>query len=501
MTEAASEVQVRTASAPQLGPKAARAMVFMGGAQACRILLTLVSTVVVARLLSPDDYGLIAMAAPVTAFVMFFQDLGLNSATIQARSVSHDQSNSLFWRNMAASVVIALVLIGVAPGVGWFYGDLRAGALTAASALSVVAAGLALQHTALMTREMRFAALSVIDTVAATAGFAATFVLALKLRNYWALFAGALAGTAVRTALIWLSSNWRPSRPRFQPDVGEMARFGRHVMGSNLINFLVRNADTVLIARFAGAGPLGLYDRSYRLMMFPLQTINQPVNRLMLPVLSRLRDEPERYRRTFLLAASVVCWAALPGIVLGVALSGPLVVLLLGDSWSAAGPIFFWLGLTGVAQTVPNLTGALLMSTGNTRTLMGWSLFSAGVTLAGFGVGLIWGAVGVAASLFVTTIARTPVLFALCRKGTSLRQTDLYAVSVAPLAGATAAAAAVRYATEGLATPLRLGVGLIAVYGLATLAVLSTRGGREVARRALGLGLSMWSRKRDTQPC
>jgi PST family polysaccharide transporter len=236
-------------------------------------------------------------------------------------------------------------------------------------------------------------------------------------------------------------------------------------------------------------------------MMFPLQTINQPVNRLMLPVLSRLRDEPERYRRTFLLAASVVCWAALPGIVLGVALSGPLVVLLLGDSWAAAGPIFFWLGLTGVAQTVPNLTGVLFMSTGNTRTMMAWSLFSAGVTLAGFAIGLIWGAVGVAASLFVTTIARTPLLFALCRKGTSLRQTDLYAVSAAPLAGATAAAAAVRYETEGLATPLRLGIGLIAVYGLASLAVVSTRGGREVGRRALGLGLSMWSRKRGAQPC
>ncbi|RYG11259.1 MAG: lipopolysaccharide biosynthesis protein, partial [Caulobacteraceae bacterium] len=151
MAQAAADDQGRPALAPGMGPKAASAMLFMGMAQTGRLVLTVLSTVVVARILSPGDYGLIAMVAPVTAFVMFFQDLGLNSATIQAKSISAEQSNSLFWRNMLASVVIALVLVALSPAVAWFYADIRAGFLTAASALGVLLGGLALQHTALMT--------------------------------------------------------------------------------------------------------------------------------------------------------------------------------------------------------------------------------------------------------------------------------------------------------------------------------------------------------------
>lgn len=501
MAQAAADDPGRQSLAPRMGPKAASAMLFMGMAQAGRLVLTVLSTVVVARILSPGDYGLIAMVAPVTAFVMFFQDLGLNSATIQAKSISAEQSNSLFWRNMLASVVIALALVALSPAAAWFYADIRAGFLTAASALGVLLGGLALQHTALMTRDLRFGTISAIEMSSAALGFAATVALALAWRNYWALFVGGLITIGMRTVLTWANSNWRPSRPNLGRDVRDMTRFGRDVMGFNLINFFVRNADNVLIAKVAGAGVLGLYDRSYRLMMFPIQTINQPINRLMLPVLSRLSGEPERYRRTFLLAASVVCWAALPGIILATALSDGLVVMLMGERWAAAGPIFFWLGLTGVMQTVPNLTGSLFMSTGNTRTMMAWSVFSAVVTLVGFGVGLIWGGVGVAASLFVTTTARTPVLFAICRKGTAITQKDLYAVSAGPILGASVAALAIRYGAQGWGTPLQLMIGLIAVYGSGSLVVLATAGGRDVARRSLALMLAIRNRKRDLQAC
>ncbi len=482
-----------------MGRAATQAMMAMGCTQIARVFLTLVSTVVVARILKPADYGVIAMVAPVTSFVLMFQDLGLSSATVQARSISFEQSNSLFWRNMAASGVIGAVLILISPPIAGFYGDARAGWVTAASAVSVLVVGLSLQHAALMTREMRFVAMAVIDISTATLGLVVTVVLAVALGNYWALFGGMLAASGARTVLIWLGSDWRPSRPRLGDDAGDLVRFGRHVMSFNLINFVLRNADNVLIAKVSGAAALGLYDRSYRLMMFPIQTINLPINRLMLPVLSRMVGEGERYRRTFLMAASLVCWVALPGIILATALSDPLVRLLLGERWTAAGPIFFWLGLTGVVQTVPNLTGSLFLSTGQTRTMVGWSLFSAVVTLTGFVVGLRWGPVGVAASLFITTVARTPVLFAICRAGTSIRQRDLYAVSAAPMIGASVAALGVRFLRQDLGTPVRLILGLVAVYGLASLAVLTTPGGREVARRALALGVSALQRRAAVQ--
>lgn len=454
--------------------------VYLGITQVVRLVLTTVSAIVLARLLSPDDYGVVAMAAPVISFIAMFQDLGLSAATIQRPTVSRAESTALFWINVAASVALAVLLVAISPGVGWFYGDARAGWVTAASGLILLVSGVRLQHAALLDRQLRFGVACVVEIAGALVAFLAALVAAWMLRSYWALFIGSLSGAAVQTAMVWRASRFRPGwRVRLR-GAEKLLRFGGHVTGFNLLNFFVRNADNVLIAKFAGASALGLYDRSYKLMMLPISSINAPVSRLLLPLLSRLRDDPQRYRNGYLLALRMVMLATVPGVAIATALSDRLMPFLLGERWAATAPIFFWLGLTGLIQPVANLTGVLFQSAGRTKVMAQWGLFSAIVTLAGFAIGLRWGAEGIAASLFITMALRVPLLFPLAAKGSSVTWLDLTGAQVEPLIGAAAAAAIALLLSPHLAIVPLLCVAMPLSYALALITSSITPSGRRL---------------------
>jgi PST family polysaccharide transporter len=462
-----------------LAQKAARGAIYLGLAQAARILLTVASAVVIARLLSPDDYGVLAMAAPAIGFVAMFQELGLTAAAIQSRTLSADESSAMFWVNVTASAVVAVLLIALAPLAAWFYGDVRAGYVTAAGAGGILISGLALQHGALLNREMRFAAISSIEVASAFLTFVAAALLAAWLRSYWALIIGTLVGTLVQTVLVWRSVKWRPhSRPSFA-GARRFARFGGGITGFNIVNFAVRNADNVLIGKFVGTVSLGLYDRSYKLMMMPLQSLNGPINRLLMPMLSKMNDDPERYRRTFVFAIRALGLITIPGIAIATALSSRVMPYLLGDRWAGAGPIFFWLGLAGLFNPIGNLTGLLFVTSGRTGPFFRWGLFSAIVTLGGFAVGMLWGAEGIAASLFLTTVLRMPILFSYSVRETGVKAADLYSAQIEPMLSSSFAVAAALALAPYLSTGPLLALAFTGAYLIAAVGAFLTPAGRQ----------------------
>lgn len=460
------------------GQKAANSAIYVGMSQATKLVLTTLSTIVVSRILTPSDYGVIAMAAPITAFILLFQDLGLSQATIQAKEVTSEQSNSLFWINVSASTALTIVLVAISPLVGLFYGDIRAGYITAASAINILIAGSALQHSALLNRDMRFGSIAMVDIANVSVTFFVTTAAAIVLKSYWAIWLGTLCGTIAAATLLWRSSGWRPGwRPSYK-GAGAMARFGGNVTGFNLVNFVSRSADNVLIAKFAGAAQLGLYDRSYKLMMLPLSNISQPLARVMLPTLRRVRDDDAAYRRAFLTAVRALMIATIPGIAVTIATSDKLVPFLLGNKWAAASPIFFWLSLTGLVQPLSNATGWLFISSGRAHEQLRWGLFSAVVTIAGFIIGLPYGATGVAASLFITATARVPILYWYSVKGTSVRSGDLYRSMAEPIVGAVISVALITVMSDLLPVGPLLIAGLILSYSLTVALCLVTKDGR-----------------------
>jgi PST family polysaccharide transporter len=461
------------------GQVAARGAAYSGVAQGLKIFLSMASIVVVARLLSPSDFGVIAMTTPITGFILIFQNLGLNQAVVQARSITEEQTNALFFYNLAASAAIALVFLAIAPLVGLFYGDQRPALVTAASALTVLITGTALQHTALLNRAMRFRALSFVEVTVAAANLAFTVGFAVWLRSYWALWLGALFGAVANTALVWRIGRWRPSRRIVWGSARDMVKFGANLTGFNILNFVRKNIDNVLIAKAWGPSALGLYDRSYKLMMFPLEKVNAPLARVMLPALARVQDEPARYRRMFLLSIQALSICSVPGI-MGVAMCSDIVIpLLFGARWSSASPIFFWLSLAAVLQPISNATGWLFISSGRTREMFRWGLCSTPVTIGAFLIGLPWGPVGVAKAYFVSQVLTIPVLYYWCTRRSPVKAGDLYAAILPTLLGGILAWGLFLLVRQHLPGALVVAIAIACSYGFSIAVQAATKKGRD----------------------
>lgn len=479
------------ADAAGVGRTASRGAALTVASQVAKVGLTFATTIVVARVLSADQYGVVAMVAPITGFLLLFQNLGLGQAALQSRTLTYEQSNAMFWLNMAASLAVALIMLALSPGVWWFYGDPRPAYVMAASGITVLLSGLRLQHTALLNRDLRFGALSRNDILAAAATAGATIALALALRSYWALWGGPVIGAIVSTIAIWRVSGWRPRWGFSLKGTRKLVSVGADVTGFNVVNFFARNADNVLIARVWGSEAVGLYDRSYKLMLLPLQNFNWPLGRVVVPSLLRLKDDPARYRAAFLRVIRAISLATVPGIAAAAIGSREVILVLLGERWEAAGPIFFWLSLAGVAQPMTSALGWLFMTSDRSRAMLYFGVFSSAVTLLSFFIGIGDGAVGVARAYFIGQALLIPPLLFYCTRSTPISMGSLYAVMLpTPVAAAAAWLLVDGWRGElGLVPFLALTVA--ACYLLAFLAHAVTRDGRETLSTLLRHGLSV----------
>lgn len=469
--------------------RATRGALFTGVAQAARIAIQLSSVVLLARLLSPSDFGVMGMVAPIYGFAMMFQDFGLTQATIQKSDINQAQLSALFWINFGVSVAIGGLLMLASPLVGLFYGDARVASVVVAFGAIMMVAGLGSQHMALLNRRMRFGVLSLIDTLGAAAGLAASVIAAIVLKSYWALVAGSLASALVPTISAWISVRWSPDRPKKADGMREILGFGAGITGFNFANFFARNLDNILIGRTWGDEALGLYDRAYKLLLFPLQQVTGPVGRVMLPVLARVRHEPERYRRAYLNVIAQMMLLVLPGVAWMISSSDLIVVTLLGDEWAAAGPIFGALGFAALIQPINSTTGWLYISQGRAKGYMNWGIAFTAASVASFVIGLPWGAIGVATAYAVAEYVKTPVIWwAVTRQG-PIRMKDLFVQTSPHLAGAGAALAGIVL----LRTQLQLGswaelvVCLVAAYITAWSVVALTGPGRAAFKESLSL--------------
>ncbi len=410
--------------------------------QVARIGTQAGSVVVLSRLLTPADFGTYAMAAPVLAFAVLFQDFGLGHATVQKDTLTQRDLSSLFWVNLSVGALLALALVALSPLVALFYGDPNLAPLASAMSATLLLSGADVQHLSLLTRQMRFWTLAALESAAAVAGLLTSIVVALIYHSYWAILAGSLASGVVLAGGAWLSSGWLPSMPGSILGARDMLSFGLGVTGFNFTEFLSRNADSVLIGKVWGATSLGAYNRAYRLLLFPLQQVTNPMVRVMLPTLSSLLKEPDRYRDSFRHAVLPAFLVVLPGVAFMIGTADTLVETLLGPQWTDVTPIFIGLSVAGLLQTTNSPANWLFLSQGRTREYMRWGFFSASASVLAFACGLPFGPVGVACAYSVSECLRTPILWWLVGRSGPVGHRDVMKVIGPHFAGAVASVAA-----------------------------------------------------------
>lgn len=455
------------------------------GAQAARLALTFLYQIVIARLLLPHDFGLVAMSGPVVAFVQIFADLGLTQATIQRRSITQEQLSFLFWLNVAMGIAVALATVALSPLVGWFYGDARTVNITMVLGTLFVLGGFYAQHAAILNRRMQFISLAAIDLTSFLCGGLASIAAAALGAGYWAILVNPAVTSVVYMALAWRFARWRPSRPALCEDARSLLGFGGNMTIFSVADFFARNMDNILIGRFSGPVQLGFYDRAYKLCLLPFNQVSYPFARVAMPLLSRTVDEPGRYRSSYSRLLEANLMLAYPGVVFAIATIDQLVAVALGPHWTGVAPIFRVLALDAFVAPIGSSFGWLFVSQNRTREMRNCGLLSSMLFVTAFVIGLSWGAVGVAAGYVSAGLLEILVLmYVVTRRG----PVNLAAV-LRPLLPSAVCAGLVWVAlrlAQGLLAPGLPALGLLAVgsYLLFFLLMAFTSSGRQVLREA-----------------
>ena len=321
------------------------------------------------------------MVLGITGLLGLFKEAGLSTATVQRETITQEQVSNLFWINVALGGVVCLLSIAMAPLIAWFYRDSRLTGIMTVQSFTFLLSGSTVQHQALLSRQMRFQAIAAIDVVSMLVSILVGCGLAAFGFGYWSLIGMQLSLAATGLVLTWWTSGWRPLMPRRHSGVGHMLSFGAHLTAADLVGRLAANSDLILVGRFFGPGPLGLYSRANVLLARPLEQLLTPLSAVMTPVLSRLQSDPERYRRTFLRAYDALALITFPFAALCLALAEPLVLLLLGPQWKGAVPLFAGFTLVAVSLPLSTAPSWLFMSQGRGRGLFHMYLIAGAVTV------------------------------------------------------------------------------------------------------------------------
>jgi len=403
--------------------------------------INLAALLVLARLLTPAEFGLVAMVTAVVGIGALFQDLGLSGATLRLRRITHAQASNLFWINAAAGALAALAIVASSPLLEAFYREPQVRPIAAAMSLGLVCGGLGAQHTALLRRMMKFTRLARITTLGALASAVAAVVAALEGAGPWALVIGSLSGSLIATVLAWAACDWRPGWPRRGVGTREAIRFGLHMLGFGVLGFLAKNIHTMLVGRYWGAAPAGLYGRAFAVATRVNGAILGPLGVVVPAVMGGMAGDSERFRRYYYRGCALTLMAVMPGVFVCLALPRELLAVVLGDQWLDAARPLQWLAIGALPQVLAHTTGWVYLSAGDSRAMLLWGVIGWGAMIAAAFVGVGFGIEGLALASSATSILLLwPCLrFAFSR--TTLRIDDLFRALAGPLvAGATAAA-------------------------------------------------------------
>jgi len=396
-------------------------------AQGGKFVLTLTSTIILARLLSPRDFGLIAMVTTVTALLRVFKDAGLSVATVQREHVTHAQVSNLFWINVAVSAMCTLVLAAAAPIVARFYHDYRLEPITLVLSTTFLFSGSTVQHQALLKRQMLFKALALIEVGSMTVGVFVGVIAALLGCGYWSLVASSLSMEMAGLLLTWSVSRWRPGPPVRNSGIRPLVTFGAHRTAADFISTVARGTDNLLIGRFYGATSIGLYSRAGSLLIRPLELLLGPISAVFIPALSRMQSQPQRYRAAFLRLYEAI---ALAGFILAglfLALARPLTLVLLGPKWEQAAAIFGGFVVAAFALPLTSAVGWVLISQGRGRDMLIAQSINSGLTVLSFIAGLPYGPVGVAVAYSISSLViRLPIWHFMVGRSGSVHAGDLW---------------------------------------------------------------------------
>jgi O-antigen/teichoic acid export membrane protein len=386
-----------------LRSRSVRAAGFTWAAGTADFILRIGSTAILARLVLPEQFGLVMMVTAVTAIADQFRDLGLSTVTVQRKDISHGEVTNLFWINVLAGTLITLVVCAASPLVSAYYKEPRLTAITCILASNFFFGGLMVQHQALLARVLKLGHSATVRVLTSVISTVVAVLLAWKGFGYWALVWREVVRSVLLVVGMWLCFPWIPGQPCWKTDIRGLLGFGAHLSAANILASISGGADRFLLGRFWGAGPVAMYRQAYLLLVVPMDQLLSPLYQVAQPGLSMLQTEAARYRRFYKKVLTLVCVATMPLSLFVAVYSVEIIRIVLGRKWLEAAPLLMILSFDSFIRQAVGSSAQILITRGRSKTYLGLTVLHNAILILFMAIGVRWGAKGVALADVATT--------------------------------------------------------------------------------------------------
>jgi len=361
-----------------------------------RQVLQIVSLFILARLLTPDDFGLFAILMLFVGFMQMFSDMGTGAALIQIKDPSEKLLSSVFFFNLFVGLLLCLLLISISGLIATFFGNPHIQELLQIISIIFIISSFGVVQKALYDKQMDFKKITLIESISQLIGLIFAIISAMKGLGIYSLIIQALSSNTIRVVLIWFYSNWRPLFHFTIEDITQIWDFTKNYTLFDTINYFARNADNFLIGKFLGSPALGVYSIAYRIMLYPLQNISRTLLRILFPAFAQIQDDNMKFQKAYLRVIFFIALISFPIMIGMMATADIFVPILFGDKWKNLDILIMILAPIGMIQSIITTTGSIYMAKGNTRTLLKIGIINSIVTVTFFIIGLPFGIKGVA---------------------------------------------------------------------------------------------------------
>lgn len=375
-------------------------------------LATLIVFSILANLLTPEAFGLVALASVFIAAMKLIEEQGMADALVQREELEPEHLDTAFWISVGLSVALAVVLTVGSGLLAALVNEPDVAPILAWLSVSLILSGFSSVQRAILTRELRFASLTLRTLSSVIVGGVVGVAAAFAGYGVWALVAQLITLELVGVIALWTASDWRPSFRFSRSHFRELFSFGSSVLGFKLLRFADRRVDNLMVGSLISATALGFYVVAYRLLNLIINITTSVIGSVAFPVFSRIQGDPEQVRKAYYKAVRQISVISFPAFI-GIMVVAPEVTrLVFGGQWDASVPVMQVLAIAGLAQSVLFVNGVVLKSLGRP----GWRLVimavSVALLVAAFAVAVQWGIVAVAWALVAVTYGMAPVWLA-----------------------------------------------------------------------------------------
>jgi lipopolysaccharide exporter len=396
-----------------------RGVGWMMAAQGATLAFGFVTSIVVARFLSPRNVGLATEAIVFVGLALVLVDFGLGAVIVQRPSLSEEDKSTIFWAGMALGVALTLAGVGLSWPIASLYHEPRVQPLFAVGSLTFVITAIGIVPGSLLHRDLRFRTLQIRTIFASAISCTVAIAMAALGAGPWAIVVQTLVMASVSTLLIWRSTTFRP-RPRFSgASLRSVGRFSLDSLGTRILTWANLNVDNLLVGRFLGAAQLGAYAIGYSVAVAPLNRIASPVTEVFFSAFSRMGDR-ERVGQLWLRTTRMIGLVIIP-VMAGLLVVAPeFVEVVFGPRWRSAAPILRLLAPIGLMQALTEANFAVLQALAYTRLQVRFTAIQSAVTVGAFAAGLPWGIRGVATAYLIVSLGLQPFYLVLTARAVGI---------------------------------------------------------------------------------